>query len=310
MTRYTLATLAAALTLISSGCGERFGILRPKNNAATHQPVSRTAPSTEQLVAYLNDNAGRINGMSCVNLDITANQGGQSIGLRGKMMAQKNRSFRMSAGTLGKTVVDLGSNNDEFWFWVSEAQQPYQFYCSYDDMAEGRVKQMPLPVQPDWVMETLGFGPYGPADKYELKVEADTLQLIERTKGPMGNPIRKIIVLNRRPAAPPEPQVVAHILIDDQTGQEICSARISETQVDRQTGAVMPRRTELRCPSAKLKLNMKLDDLVVNPQIPQTAFVRQPMRGVQSYNLAQGRTDSPVSIQQVGGIRSGRFGGQ
>lgn len=308
MTRATLAALLAASAFFSSGCGERFGILRPKHNTASHQPVSHNAPTTEQLVAYLNDNAGRINGVSFRNVDLTCDQGGQTIGLRGKLMAQKNRNFRMNAGTLGKNVVDLGSNDKEFWFWISEAQQPYQFYCSYEDMNEGRVKQMPLPVQPDWVMETLGFGPYGPADRYELKVEAETLQLIEKTRGPTGNPIRKVIVMSRRPEAPPDPQVISHMLIDDATGQVICSARISEVQVDRQTGAVVPRRTELNCPAAKLTLNMKLLEMSVNPQIPDSAFVRQPMRGVQSYNLALGRSDSPVSIQQVGGIRA--FGGR
>jgi hypothetical protein len=301
MTRVILATLIAVTLL--TGCSERFGFMRKNGAVTTSQPVPRNAPTTEQLVAYLNDNASRINGLSCTSVDLTCNQGGQSVGLRGKLMAQKNRNFRMNASSLGKTVVDLGSNEREFWYWVSEVRPAYQFYCSYDDMAEGRVKHMPLPVQPDWVMETLGFGPYGPADRYELKVEAETLQLIERTKGPKGNAIRKVIVMNRRPVQAPEPQVLAHMLIDDATGQEICSARITEVQVCRQTHAVIPRKTELRCPSEKLSLAMKLDGLAVNPQLPESAFVRQPLRGVQSFNLAMGRTDAPVSIQQVGGFR-------
>lgn len=308
MKRVTLAT-TLALALLSCGCSERFGILRPQRNTAAAQPIPKNVPTAEQLVAYLNDNSSRIQGLSSSSVDITVSADGQSFGLRGKLMAQKNRNFRMNAGTLGKNMVDLGSNDKEFWYWVSELRPNHQFYCNYDDMAGGRVKFMPLPVQPDWLMETLGFGPFGPAEKYELKVENDKLELVERTRGPKGNPIRKVIVFNRRIVQPPDPQVLAHVLIDDATGQEICSARITDVQVDRHSNAIVPRRTELRCPTEKITMAMKLDSLTVNPQIPDTLFVRKSLPGVQSFNLAQGRVDSPVSIQQVGGIR-GAFGGQ
>src|SRR5207249_12195775 len=64
-------------------------------------------------------------------------------------------------------------NDQEFWFWVKHADMPQQFYCAYKDLEEGQVRVMPLPIQPSWIMETLGMGPYGPAEKYTLESDAN-----------------------------------------------------------------------------------------------------------------------------------------
>jgi hypothetical protein len=48
---------------------------------------------------------------------------------------------------------------------------------------------------------------------------------------------------------------------------------------------------------------MKIDGLTVNPDIPASMFARQRMEGVPSYDLATGRLDRPVSLQQTRGVR-------
>jgi hypothetical protein len=216
------------------------------------------------------------------------------------MVAQKPRNFRLSADTLGSQVVDLGSNDQEFWYWISKAKPPY-VYCSYKDLSEGKVRFMPFPFQPDWIMESFGLGPYGPTDRYLLEYDNDTIKLVERSRSPQGTPVRKVIVCRRRPAQPPQPQVMAYLLLDDATGKEICSAHITEVQVDRQTGATLPRKLELRWPAERFKLGLKMDTLAVNPQLPPSIFVRQPRQGVTAFDLARGQYDSP--LQQIQGSR-------
>src|SRR5213078_3787215 len=125
---------------------------------------------------------------------------------------------------------------------------PYQFYCSYNALEAGPVKYMSFPFQPEWVMEALGLGSYGPAERYTQEVDARTFKLVEKTRSPQGKAVKKVIVFNRRPVKSPEPQLTACLLLDDATGQEICSAHILETQYDPATGAVIPRRLELRWP--------------------------------------------------------------
>ena len=49
--------------------------------------------------------------------------------------------------------------------WIKRGD-PYQFFCSYKDLEEGRVRVVPFPFQPEWIMEAMGLGDYGTPDKY------------------------------------------------------------------------------------------------------------------------------------------------
>lgn len=285
-----------------AGCNlTRWPLLRGPERSP--QPTGET-PSVAALVNYLNDNADRVRTLRCEDLDLTCSQGSQSIGLRGKMVMQRPRGLRMSADSLGNRIVDLGSNDQEFWYWVKQAEPPYQFFCAYRDLQEGRVKHMPFPFQPEWVQEALGLGSYGPPERFKLDLsDPETYRLVEQTRSPQGAPVKKIIVLRRRPVNPPTPQATDYILLDETTGKEICVARIADVQEDRATGARVPRRIEFRWPSQRLKMAMVLNGLAVNPSVPATAFVRQPLQGVPSLNLANGQLEGApgTPLQRVEG---------
>lgn len=246
-------------------------------------------PSAESLVAYLNDNASRVQSLRCVDVDLEASQKLQgSFNLRAKMMSAKPKNFLMTASALGNPIVDLGSNESEFWFWFSKAPDPYQYFCTYKDFEEGKVARFPFPFRPDWIMESLGMGPYGPASKYMLEHDATTLKLVEKTRTPQGQAVRKVIVISRKPVAPPQPQVQAYMLYDDASGKEICSAKILDVHIDPATGAVVPRRMELWVPAESARLKITFNRMDVNPQLNLAAFQRQPLQGVQSFDLARG----------------------
>jgi hypothetical protein len=149
-------------------------------------------------------------------------------------------------------------------------------------------------------METLGLGPYGPANKYTVEQDGQTLKLVEKTKSPQGYAVRKVIVLNRKEVKAPQPQVTAFLLLDDSTGNEICSAHITSTHLDRTTGAILPYKMEIRMPTQKMKMVLKMDGVAVNAQIPATAFARQQMTNVEPFNLATGRTEP--WMQRAGGF--------
>ncbi len=287
MTMRNLLLLGLSLALSGTACAPRWNMLKKNEGVG---PVPTQVPEVAQLVDYLNDNANRMQTLRCMDLDVTAAQGHQPVGLRGKLNAQKPRNFRMSADHFGKQVVDLGSNDQEFWFWVREGKPAYQFYASYKDLHEGRVREMPLPIQPEWVMETFGMGPYGPATRYTREYDAETVKLVERTRSPQGTPVRKVIVFRRQPVDAPRPQVTAYLLLDEASGREICTARITHTQLDRATGAILPHKMELRLPEQDFKMSLVLDRAKLNEPAPPEAFVRKNMPGM-SYDMARGRLD-------------------
>ncbi len=283
--------LSCSLILLAAlaGCANtRWGFL----NKETDRPVTGAPPPKEAVVAYLNENASRITSFRCDDLHITVHQGVVPIGLSGKLMTEKPHKFRMSADApaLAGRVVDLGSNDQEFWWWISKDSPPDQYFCSYKDLQDGRVQALPFPFQPEWIMETLGLGPYGPPEKYEMSHDDYTIKLTERIRSPQGRPVRKVIVLKRAEQKPPNAQVIQYLLIDDANNQELCSAHIDQVQNvvgSEGKGALLPRRMELRWPAAKARLEMRFENIAVNSNLPQAAFVRQEMPGVRSRNLAQ-----------------------
>lgn len=295
----TLLSLGA-LTLVAGCSSTRWSFV--KN--ADRQPASAAPgelPSTAQLVHYLNDNAGRIQSLRVDDLDMTCRQGIKSFGLRGTMVTEKAHNFRLGANALGNQVVDLGSNDHEFWYWISKAEPPYQFYCSYKDLKEFKGR-MPIPFQPEWVMEALGLGPYGPPEKYTLEHDTQTLKLVEKTTSPQGTPVRKVIVFKRSRVEPPKPQVTDYLLLDDASGKEICAAHISEVQMDRGgTYAVVPKRIELRWRAENLRLDLHLDAAKFNIQTAPETFTRQTSRNIQSFNLGRMQVDNSPPPQALSG---------
>jgi hypothetical protein len=289
--------------LVAAGCNQ-MQPMRPGPAAQQNTRVSTNAPSAADLVEYMNRNARLVQRIECGDLDMDASQGRQQVGLRGKLVCQKPRDFRMSGKVLGKDEVDMGSNDQEFWYWIGKAEPPYLFHCSYTDFNQGRAR-MPFPFQPEWIMEGLGMAEYGAPDHYKVNVTPQTVELIEETRSSQGTPVRKVTVFSRVPAQGNQPQVTAHIL-QDASGKEICSAHIVEVQQDRATSAIVPRRIELRWPAEQMTLKMKLDQVTVNPSISQqkaaVLFTRPKLTGVQSYDLARGLDTQGGQVQRTGGI--------
>jgi len=163
---------------------------------------------------------------------------------------------------------------------------------------------LPFPFQPEWVIETLGLGNYGPADQYQLDTQdPETLRLVMRSKSPQGTTVRKVIVFRRRERQGRDAQVTDYLLLDDATNKEICAAHVSQVQIDRPTGTTLPYKVEMRWPEMKLRMTMRFEGVTVNPNPPinaAAAFQRRPLNGVPGFDLATMRPDA--TLQRVQGV--------
>jgi hypothetical protein len=258
--------------------------------------VSDTKATPASLSRYLNKQSDLLTSVKArMAADVSA--GGRAIAIDGTMACEKPKGFRLRANTIAGLSVDIGSNNDEFWFWIKQGD-PYQFYCSYRELADGKVA-VPLPFQPEMVLVALGMAKYDPdGTGYELKDhKADnTLELIVSTTSPDGKSVKRSVLFRRtEEKRPGMPQVVGHIL-RDASGKVLCEAKVTAVHVDRETGAVVPSRMELKWPSEKDRPSMKLmlDGIQVNTVTREDAgrfFVREPIPGVKAFDLARGRPD-------------------
>lgn len=296
--RYALYGLGLGSALVIAGCHWPF----MRNNQQAVPPQAQATaevPTAAALIAQLNANAQHVQSVDCRDLDLDARQGRQAVGLTGWMVCQKPKNFRMSGKVVGKQAVDMGSNSQEFWYWISEAQPPYIFHCSYEDFARGTAR-MPFPFQPDWILEAMGIAEYRSPENYQVVPHPNNIELIEHTLSPQGQKVRKVTVLNRGRGN----QVTAHLL-QDANGKLICGAYITETMQDRATGVFLPRRLNLVWPAENMELKMKLDNVTVNGQLAADRvarlFTRPSMANVASYDLARGLDPAAGPVQRTRG---------
>lgn len=141
---------------------------------------------------------------------------------------------------------------------------------------------------------------FDPAKPYQVEHKGNTVQLVERTVSPAGKPVRKVTVMIYGQG---KIQVTAHLL-QDEKGGEIFSARVTQVQQDRATGAVFPRVVEMRWPAEKLQLKMTLNEVQVNAGLPPpgtgTLFVRPSLRDVPSVDLARGAETPTSRVRRTG----------
>ncbi len=290
----TIAVFVLSLCL-ATGCQNWF-LRRDGQGTTPGVRMTSGTPTQQELVAFLNNNAHRLNSLDCEDLDLQASQGDQTIGLMGRMICQKPRNFRLNARAAGTPMVDLGSNQQEFWFWIAKSEPPYLFHCSHQDFAQGRAK-MAFPFQPDWIMAALGMAEYDPNKPYEVKTTGrQTIELIETSATPQGQAVRKVTVFQRAPTL----QVSGHVL-RDMNGKDICTARITAAGRDPASGLTYPRSVQLEWPSDRVRLSMRLSEVTLNSnldaRIAGGLFSRANFNGVQTYNLATG-PDAPAQPLQ------------
>jgi hypothetical protein len=301
--RRILAGLAVGTVLAAPGC-DVFRNHREPGPGGARAPAAPRTPEVPQLVSYLNENARRAPGVrATVIMDASEGEGlrRNSVSLDGYLACSRPRNFRLKAQVLGKPAVDIGSNEGEFWYWISQNNPPYVYHCSYQDLAKG--VSIPIPFQPDMVLAALGMAEYDPAKPYKVKESARFLELVEESTTPQGKAVERVTVFNRMEARTTQgqAQVVGHILRDTQ-GHVICQAIVEKVTVSPETGAVLPQQVSLQWPDLKVQMKLQLRDTHVATFDTVTAdryFQRRDLLSYQSFDLARGGVDGP-GIQRAG----------
>ena len=296
--------IAAAVLLLAAGCNS-MGLFHPKDNG-TVGPIPSEKPTTIDLVRYLNRNADKVQVLECSEVTLDGKQNGDAAPtIYGEMVCQKPRNFRLQAKFVSNPAVDIGSNDEEFWYWIGKAD-PHLFHVSYKDLP--KVKDMPFPFQPDWVVESLGMGNYDETKEYRLGGTDTEWLLEESATSPQGQPVKKVTVFNKGGARGGKPQVTAHRLYDSKNNL-ICSATILEVQQDPVTQAVVPRKVVLSWPAQKMELKMTIGEVKVakdiDPRRAEELFSRKRLGNLPTYDLARG-AEMPTGIQRAGGFQRNR----
>lgn len=230
--------------------------------------VLMTGSSLDQVISAVNANAARIQSIQTNNASITV-PGMPGIPLlNGKIAAQRPGRFHLVAGTaLTGDEVDMGSNDDLFWFWVKRNEPPAIFYARHDQFAGSAAQQL-MPIEPQWLLDAIGFAEFRPGDVHNGPVPAGNgkVEITSVMQTRTGQLTKRSIVDATR-------AWVLEQHVYDAQGTLIASA-VAKTpfRYYEQTNVSLPEKVEIRIPASDLSLaiNMgavEINGLTENPQL-------------------------------------------
>ncbi|MBI3863990.1 MAG: hypothetical protein HY290_19065 [Planctomycetia bacterium] len=280
--RCRIALVAVALATAFPGCTQCRNLLGwgPPVPAQCALPDDANA---QQIVLYLNDNTHKLRGWRTTRAKISARGNILVPKLDATVVVESPRNFRLVATNVtGGHEVDLGSNIEQFWFWVRRNEDKQVVVASHDLDPE-RMRRFPFPFQPDWIMETMGVIAIDPEEDFVLKPGAagsHVATLISNRTSPQGHPVRKVTVVDLRQGV-----IREHALLDARN-QPIARAVLSQHARDKTSDAMIPTKIELDWPQAQLALTMTLSEVEVNPaHYSQNTWKLPPFPGYEIYDL-------------------------
>ena len=246
------------------------------------QQIPRALPDNAtlaQVVDVVNNNAGRIENLYTSHGSISV-PGMPS--LRALIAYQRQRNFRLRADTaFTGAEVDVGSNEQLFWYWIKRNQPPAFFYCQHDQFAASQARQV-LPIEPAWLIRALGVVSFEPGVVHEgpIPVSAGRLEVRTPPLLPGGNTRVTVIDASRG--------VVLEEHVYDPHGTRLATALLSRHRRDGTTGITLPRHVDLHLPAARLEIGLDLNNLQVNTLNANQAdlFAKPAYPGYAEVNLA------------------------
>jgi hypothetical protein len=155
--------LAIAATLGASGCAA----WNTRPIASLPRPAAEQTLDVTEFVTAHNQNANQIKSLEARPSIMVQGKlfGGHADG---RLAMERPRNFKLELlGPLRTVRADIGSNKDEFWFWVNSDEDRNVYWCGYDELASSALA---VTYQPDWIIDSLGLKPISRDEAARVKV--------------------------------------------------------------------------------------------------------------------------------------------
>ena len=249
-TGYWLLLLLGLFALSGAGCPN---MLQSKYQLPRQLPPN---PTIEQVIEVVNRNNGQIQSFWT---DQASLSGPNIPSLRTTVAYQRPRYFRMTASTgLTGSELDIGSNDQLFWFWVRRNDPPALYYCRHDQYATSAAKNM-IPIAPDMLINALGTAIFEPGAQYQgpFPKGGDRLEIHTVQNGPEG-PTTKVTVIDAA-----QGWILEQNIYNSQ-GILLAGAIAKQHRQDPLTGLWMPKVVEINCPASQFSIRLDLGNVQIN----------------------------------------------
>jgi hypothetical protein len=283
--RWLLMLFTGLFPLSGASCPKMLSNLSPN-------PLPRVLPlepRLEQVIEVVNRNSSPIQSFSTNRASISG-QGFPT--LRASIAFERQKRFRLRADMppMG-TQLDVGSNDELFWFWAKEGKPQTLYFCRHEQYASSNAR-LAMPIDPQWLIEAFGVMEFDPnlPHKGPFTLAKDRLRIDTVRETPEG-PVDKITILDGSQGWVLEQHQF------DVKGQLVVSSFASQHRRDPLTGLAMPTVVQIECPRAQIKMRIDLGNLEINRLSgdPAALWSMPTYPGATIVNLADPNFQPPVA---------------
>ncbi len=247
----------------------------------------------DQVIAAVNQNATRIQSYQTNNASITVPGTTVLPMLRGNIAAERPDKVRLQASTsLTGPEVDLGSNEELFWFWVKRNEPPDVYYARHSQYV-GSAAQQIMPIEPSWLLDALGFAQFAPNDFHEGPIPHGngTLEIRSVLQTRIGTLTKSTVVDAQR-------AWVLEQHVYDAQGTLLASAIARSHQYYPAQNISLPQKIDISLPTAQLALSIDVGTVQINQGTPNPALWQLPaLAGYRQVDLG---TAPPGAVSAMG----------
>ncbi len=296
--------LAIAAMLGASGCRA----WNPGAFTPTPRPLAERTLDKDEFVAEHNRNADLIQTLEAK--PTIGVSGRMKARADGKLAMERPRNFKLLLMSMRAVEADIGSNEEEFWFWVHNDEKRI-YWCNYDELESSSVG---VTYQPDWIIGALGLKPITPEEAAGMKVnvgdERGTTALVFPPSKNGGQTYTRMMIVwnhNRR--------IKQHRIYQGTVSSKnlLAQAKVSHfTEYDAGSAegdtqkCYLPESITLEWIQDQLALDVLLRDVKLNQfdsSLSAALFVEPVVKGNQRVNLAElsrvQRRDSRTSVRDT-----------
>ena len=305
--RWINVVVFAVLLLSSSGCTSIgwFGTREPQAPV-----VLGVNPRPQDVVAAVNGNSRLIRQLQTTSASLSVPG---LPGLAADLALERPQQLRIRArAPIGsRPQLDLGSNQEHFWFWVNQNPtglalgRPSPVYVARHQDFRRTAAPGVLPLEPRWIIEMLGVATLDPAAGYQFSVGPEALVLRSQIATP-GLPLTRQVVVH------PQYGWVLQQQFEDSSGT-LAIANLSQFRYYPDNGVSLPRRLQIQLlPGRQEEVTFQIDvgDYMINQLIgaPSRLWQMPPLEGSPRVDLADFREPSQGGVQDPGGAGRGNLG--
>jgi hypothetical protein len=240
--------------------------LSPETEISEEKP--QQVHEAMQYIQKINEKNAKIKNIFIENIKINLEQKNM-LGIRvfGKLAMQKDNLFRLSVWhRISGLEMDIGSNQQYFWFWSKRMDNPALYYAKHEDLNRTMLK---TPLNPTWLMESLNIGQINTKDIEIVKFK--TFWAISQVRlSTIGEPVKAMCLID------PEKEVIIGHYLYDMNNKIIASAETKEfTQKDE---FLLPKKLLIIWYDEGISMTWDLTSPQINSGIDQSYWSMPKMR--------------------------------